>query len=116
MGLFLHGNRVPLTIRCHHSLLLSCDNAQKASRQERDNRGGRFLLTKVELLQFYLVLHMLHDNIDMLSAQQLAKIYALQKDSMALQIVRVNFSHILRPLVCQSVIPLQLCGIHISLL
>ena len=53
---------------------------------ELDSRGGRFLLTKVELLQFYPVLHMLHDNIDMLNAQQLAKIYALQKDSIALQI------------------------------
>ena len=29
---------------------------------------------------------MLHDNIDMLNAQQLAKIYALRKDSIDLQI------------------------------
>ena len=61
--------------------------AQKGLQKEWDNRGGRFLFTKVELLQFYLVLHMLHDNIDILNAQQLAKIYALRKDSIALQIV-----------------------------
>ena len=37
--------------------------------------------------QFFLALHMLHGNLDMLNAQQLAKIYALRNDSISLQIV-----------------------------
>ena len=50
-------------------------------------RKMRYIAVLPGASQFYLVLHMLHDNIDMLNAQQLAKIYALRKDSIALQIV-----------------------------
>ena len=64
---------LPLGVITHCCYPVIVIKAQKGLQTVRDSRSGRFLLTKVELLQFYLVLHMLHDNIDMLNAQQLAK-------------------------------------------